>query len=461
MPSADVVVVGAGLAGLTCAHGLARRGARVVVIAKGFAALHWTAGTLDVAAPAGAVTAREGVARLAATPGHPYALLANDVEPALDELLGILAAHGLPYAGTLDSAIRPAPTGIGATRPVAIVPAAQAAALPAWGDDEQLIVCGIEGFKDLWPAAVAASLARPPVWRIAGSDIGPSRVVPVSTTLPDVAGRRNLTALHLARAFDQPSWRERAIAAIARAVEDTGVRPPARVALPAVLGLNDHAAVLGSIQAALGVPVFELPLVPPSVPGLRLYDALRAACRDAGVRIQLGEAVSRFEAGDDRIELLAMPAAARELAIRTGAVVLATGGLAAGGIAARPDGELVETTLGLPVEGPPRDDWLARDPFVTDGHSLEQAGVPVDGDLRPVGRTGEPVYTNVRVCGAQLSGQRWLRERCGDGVAVASAGHVAAGLASDGFAKGPSSPSLADATAALVSAHAPVGERTR
>jgi glycerol-3-phosphate dehydrogenase subunit B len=461
MPSADVVVVGAGLAGLACAHGLARRGARVVVIAKGFAALHWTAGTVDVAAPAGASTAREGVARLAAIPGHPYALLADDVAAAVDDLLGIVAARGLPYAGTLDSPIHQAPTGIGATRPVAIVPAAQAGALPAWRDEEQLVVCGIAGFKDFWPAAVAASLVRPALWRLADTDTGPSRVLPVSAALPDIAGRRNLTALHLARAFDQPSWRERAIVAIARAVEAAGAHPPIRVALPAVLGLNDHAAVLGSLRATLGVPVFELPLVPPSVPGLRLYDALRAACRDAGVRVQLGEAVARFEATGDRVDHLITPAAARELSIRTGAVVLATGGLAGGGIVGLPDGGFVETVLGVPVDGPPRDDWLAREAFVAEGHPVERAGIRVDRDLRPVATTGWPVYTNVRVCGAQLSGQRWLRERCGDGVAVASAWRAAASIANDGFTAGSPSPSLADATAALVSAHAPVAEPTR
>jgi glycerol-3-phosphate dehydrogenase subunit B len=457
MPSADVAVIGAGLAGLTCAHALAQRGAHVVVIAKGFAALHWTAGTLDVAAPSGVETPRAGIGRLAEAVNHPYAILAGDVQPAVDDLLALLAAQGLHYSGSLDSPIVAAPTGIGATRPVAVAPEGQAAALAAWAEDEQLVVCGVEGFKDLWPLAVAASLDRPGPWNATR----PSRVVAASAVLPDVTGRRNLSALHLARAFDEPSWQGRAIDAIARAVDAAGTRRPCRVALPAVLGLRDHAAVLESLRATLGMPVFELPLVPPSIPGLRLYDALRGACREAGVRVQLGEAVSRFETTGDRVELIATPAAARELVIRAGAVVLATGGLAGGGIVGRPDGALEETVLGLPVDGPHRDDWLARDAFAAEGHPIEAAGVPVDRDLRPLDARGAPVYANVRVVGSQLAGQRWLRERCGDGVALASGHRAALGLAGERTTPRAPAPELADATSALVVARAPTGGGTR
>src|SRR5215207_4916256 len=91
MPHADVVVIGAGLAGLVAAARLAEAGASVTLVAKGHASTHWGSGGIDVAAPAGASTPAEGVAALARA-SHPYAVLARDVEPAMDWLLGILAA---------------------------------------------------------------------------------------------------------------------------------------------------------------------------------------------------------------------------------------------------------------------------------------------------------------------------------------------------------------------------------
>ena len=63
------------------------------------------------------------------------------------------------------------------------------------------------------------------------------------------------------------------------------------------------------------------------------------------------------------------------------------------------------------------------------GVPLESAGIHVDAGLRPVGSGGEVAIENLRVVGSALAGMRYLSERCGDGVAVASAWHAARALA--------------------------------
>jgi glycerol-3-phosphate dehydrogenase subunit B len=425
VPSADVVVIGAGLAGLTAAIAAAESGARVLVLAKGHAATHWGPGGIDVAGIPAALTPREGIRRLADQPGHPYAILGDDVAAAIGWLLPHLAAGGVDYVGDLDTPLQLAPTSIGGTRRAAILPAGQAAALSPWAAGERLVVCGIAGFKDFWPEAISASLSRERIWEGGNR---PASVSPVSATLPGLAARHNLNALEIARRFDDPTWRGAAIEAIARAI---GSAPGSggRVALPAVLGLREHAAVLAAMRQRLPAVPFEMPLVPPSVPGLRLYAALRAAVVRAGGRVQVGEMIERVESDGRNVTAVVSAAAARSYVVRTGALVLATGGIAGGGLLAERDGRLREPILGLPVEAPAADDWLALDAFDPAGHPLERAGIRTDAELRPVAEDGTPVFDNVRVAGSLLAGQRSIGERCGDGVALTSGWRTARSLA--------------------------------
>jgi glycerol-3-phosphate dehydrogenase subunit B len=428
MPHADVVVVGAGLAGLVAAARLAEAGATVTLVAKGHASTHWGAGGLDVAAPARAATPAEGVAILAANDDHPYAALDGSVRPAVDWLLERLAAAGLPYAGGLDTRIRRVPTAIGGTRRVAIVPEAQAAAVRSWEPDEVLVVAGPAGFKDFWPQAIADSLGREAVWH--GSE-RPAHVAGVAVDLPGLADRRNLNALHLAGRFDDPAHRAEDVARLARALEGIARGRRGRVALPAVVGLADHASAWAELRARLPLEPFEVPLVPPSVPGMRLYRALRAHIRAHGGRVQVGEAVAAIRTEGGRVTAVELEAATRRHAIRTEAVVLATGGLPGGGLVAHGDGRVIEPLLGLHVEVPEHGAWLQPDGLDPAGHAIEAVGVPVDAGLRPLDASQHPAWSNVRVAGALIAGQRGIRERCGDGVAVASGWRAGTDLATE------------------------------
>ena len=418
MPSADAVVVGAGLAGLTAAIELAERGATVHLAAKGMAATHWAHGGLDIAALPGASTSAKGVAKLQGRRGHPYVLLHADVAPAVAAHLARLDAAGLAYRGGLEKPLRPFPTAIGGLRRAAIVPLGQAAALEPWAADEGLLLLGIDRFRDFWAPYAARNLARQAWTR------GPARIESASVSLPGLEALHNLNSLVLARKFDDPSWRARALEALRAAVPAEGRW---RIGLPAILGLAAHRHALAETAEALDRPVFEIPTLPPSIPGLRLFEALRARAVDIGVRLQIGFEVARVEREGDTISAVETRAAARPVRIRAREVVLATGGIGGGGLRGRRDGTLEEPILGLPVEAPARAAWLDGDLYGSGGVALEAAGIRVDDELRPVGDDGTPLLNNVRVVGSALAGMRYLAQRCGDGVALASA-HRAARL---------------------------------
>ena len=178
------------------------------------------------------------------------------------------------------------------------------------------------------------------------------------------------------------------------------------VGLPAVIGLHDLQA-WRKLSDALGHPVFEIPLPPPAVPGLRLNETLLTAARTAGVRLVQGNRVVSARVTEGRVAAVtvAQAGAAREYPAE--AFVLASGGFESGALAMDSYGTLTETIFGLPLAGQDAgelvhgDYWGAQQP-------LFAVGVGVEASMRPVDAAGAPVYPNLYAAGGILAGAyRW------------------------------------------------------
>jgi glycerol-3-phosphate dehydrogenase subunit B len=401
----DAVVVGAGVAGLTAAARLAESGARVCVLAKGVGSTHLAAGTVDVLgydpgrveAPAEALRAFVG-----ARPDHPYALVGVDTIGTALAWFAERVEHGpqagYRYVGGLERN-HLLPTTVGAARPSALVPETMAA-----GDlraPEPICAVGLRPLRDFHAALCAANIGR------SGVD---ARAVEV----PLEAARPDENALGIARRFEDPSVRlgfaERLLPKL---------RDGERVALPAVLGVRDPHGTWSDLQSRLGRPVFEIPTIPPSVPGMRVFDALRAAVRAAGGRIVMGAEVVGADRDGDRVTALHAHTAGRDTSYAARWVVLATGGFASGALALGSDWVVREAVLGLPVwgalePGAPRfaPDYFGEQP-------MARVGIAVDSAQRAEG------LENVLVAGAALPGAEPWREGSGEGISLAS-GHRAA-----------------------------------
>jgi glycerol-3-phosphate dehydrogenase subunit B len=378
----NVTVIGTGLAGLAAAVRLTEGGARVQVVAKGVGATHLSPCTIDVLGYTPERVERPGEAIAALPAEHPLATVGRDGVAAAIEWFKGVTADDYPYVGSLDENLL-LPTAVGARRPSAVVPETMAAG----AGDGPVCVVGFRALKDFHPALLADNLGA----RAIELDLVPGR-------------RADLNSLGFARAFGDGEFRAAVVAQIAGRLE-----AGERVAFPAVLGLADAHAVWSELQERLGRPVFEVPTLPPSVPGMRVALLLRERLRRAGVRPILNAVVT----GGDTLRV-----GLRDRPFRADRIVLATGGFASGGLELDSHWRAREVALGLPVTGVGeerfRADYFGPQP-------MARAGVAVDERLRPAGRE------DVLVVGATLAGAEPWREKSGDGISLAT-GHRAAEL---------------------------------
>lgn len=407
----DVIIIGAGLAGLMAAYHAARAGARVKIVAKGLGATHWHAGTIDVLGyyPTSATPVTRPLDTVRdltrAQPQHPYALAANALDDALRDFVALTHELGLPYEGATNAGENLwLPSPVGAARPTFLAPRAQLA-----GDlhrAEPMLIVGFRGLRDFYPTLIAENLSK---------QGHPARAEFLPLDL--ISARRDVSTVQLATALDDDARVEQLAAALQKIV-----RAGERVGLPVILGLDAHATTFERLQARVGAPIFEIPTLPPSVPGIRLTNALRNRLRQMNVRIEINADVMGFHAEGDRVRWIESEASGRPLRHRAEKFVLATGGILGGGINSDHTGKVWEVVFNLPVVAPSeRAQWFRARFFDPAGHPIFRAGVPVNHSFQPIDANGARVYANVWAAGNVLAHCDSIRERSLEGVALATA----------------------------------------
>ena len=404
----DLLVIGAGLAGLSAAITAAKAGLQVRVIAKGMGVTHWHAGTIDVLGylPGDDSPIQVPLTAAQTLPSeHPYQLLgAERLHNALALFPTWLSASQLGYAGAPNAEQNLLlPTAIGAARPTWLAPQAQLAGDLSRGDP--MLIVGFTGLRDFYPKWIAENLSK--LGHSARAEFLPFDL------LTDLRDRNNV---QLAEGLEAPARRARLAAALKKLHQ-----PGERIGLPALLGMNEHPAVWRELQTAVGAPIFEIPTLPPSVPGIRLYRALSQKLTALGGRIESNMEVIGFQADDQQIRWVETATSARPLKHRAANFLLATGGVLGGGFNSDHTGRFWETIFNLPLTVPPdRNAWFRHQFLHPQGQPVFAGGVAVNDHFQPMDQKGAVIYNNIWAAGGILGHADPIRERSLEGIGIAT-----------------------------------------
>jgi glycerol-3-phosphate dehydrogenase subunit B len=408
-PTIDLLVIGAGFAGLVGAWQASLQGLKVRLISKGWGSDHWGSGAIGVfgytATGDPAPSPQQALQELLdSNPQHPYALSGLEmIRESLEALQALCAEAGYPLKGSLERNWL-LPSALGAPRPACLAPRTMVAG--DLRDRSPVLVVGFQNYQDFYPQLIADNLAHQGI---------PARAVMLKPQ--GIAERHFTNSRSLAQLFDTSSFRQEIIQALKEHVKDVE-----RIGFPAVLGLKNSGQCHAELETGLARPVFEIPTLPPSIPGMRLHRVLVNAIERNGGSVYEGMQVVGAHVDLAKVISVNSEAGAHGRVHPARHFLLASGGLLGGGLQTAYDGSAVETVFNLPIKAPVlRTEWLAREFFARGGHAIFKAGVDVNQDFQPIGADGHVLFDNVSVAGAALAHCDPIRERSLEGVAIASA----------------------------------------
>jgi glycerol-3-phosphate dehydrogenase subunit B len=399
---------------LTAGWQAASRGLRTRVIAQGWGSTHWGAGCIDVL-HSETGSSKSIVADLEILineePNHPYAIVGMEgLKNALSSFQKLCQDAMYPLHGSLETTWL-LPTVLGAARPTCLAPETMIG-----GDlrtEIPMLLVGFDRYDDFWPQMTAANLGAQGI-----------EAQTVIIDPPMLREYRRVETMRLAYLFDRADFRAQVVEALRPHLSRN-----VRVGFPGVLGMEHALAAKQDLEARLGVTVFEMPGLPPSVPGKRLHNLLVEAIRKAGGRVDNGMKVTTFSKdGNERVAAVWTEAAARPHQHPAESFILATGGVLGEGITSDPHGHVFETIFNLPVSNLPTNGIWAKEQFLaTEGQPIFRAGIGVNEGFAPTDEAGNPIYENLFVIGNLLSGD-FVRQRALEGVALASGFVVGKGV---------------------------------
>ena len=406
----ELAVIGTGMAGMASALFAANRGISTVQIGK-TGEIIFATGLLDLMGVHPVEEKKmwenpwEAIDSLIRDiPDHPYSKLqGSDIEAAFDEILSFFQESGVPYQRRQDRNCNVL-TPLGTLKRTYCVPQSMWAGVAALEEKAPCLIVdfrGLQGFSGLQIVSTVGD--RWPGLRTVRIDF------------PGMAAVSDLYAEQMASAMELSSTRDAFVDLVKPHIQEARA-----VGVPAMLGMKESSKVISELGEKLGVPIFEIPTMPPSVTGIRLKEVFERNIPARGVQQFLMKRVLGAEQDKDGFTLR-VGNEDPEYLVKSKGAILATGRFIGKGLQADRF-HIRETVFDLPVRQPAsRSDWHHEDFLDSRGHPVNRAGVEIDDDFRPLDSAGNPVYENLFAAGSILAHQDWMRMKCGSGLAIATA----------------------------------------
>lgn len=409
----DTIIIGGGLSGMVCGIRLLEAGKSCAIISQGQSALHFSSGSFDLlgAMPDGTATDDpvSGIAALEKLyPEHPYSIIGKDLcaeyaeqTPSLFQSAGIRV-----YGNCRKNHYRITP--MGKSKPTWLT---MDGYLTSEHEDRMpfsnVCIMNIEGFLDFYPEFIAEEFRKYGIKCTFGTFN--------STAIEQI--RKNpseMRSANLARVFDHKANLEE----LAGKIREFSAESEA-VVLPAIIGIN-RSDSLEVLRAMVAKPLFLLPTLPPSIPGVMAQKALQRHFRGLGGEYFLGDTVLSENLNGSRAYRIHTENHGN-IPFEAENFVLATGSFFSKGLVATPDG-INEPIFGADTRyAEDRSEWYTLNFF--DRHNYQAFGVSTDNNFNILknGRTIENIFCT----GAGLAGFHPIQDGCGAGVSILSAMYVA------------------------------------
>jgi len=403
----DVIVLGGGLAGQVAALTAKTPQNRVLLVTKGYGSFYYGPGVIDVLGrrcgkpvvqPWGQIDQLRVL--------HPYRILGEQrVRQAIDLFARHLGENGFPLLGGSQGKNLLLPTALGSIRPTYLAPLSIAQGEVRQEGDVKIL--GFEDFPYFSPQLVAAHLSQ------GLNRLGITKKVSWGTVKLGLGRQRPISSYDVALWLDHADHRRSFINEL---LSQLGREE--RIGFPAVLGLTQHREVVDRLEQELGKRVFEIPTIPPSVPGIRLHESLSGLLREKGVEMWTGYPVIGATIRRNYIQEVQVDVPGKTRSLQGNRFILATGGLGGEGLLSGP-GWVKEPVFDLPVYFHPHvDKWSHRHLWKEQPYAC--FGLRVDSKMRPLDGEGNVCFTNLFAAGNILAFFDSTAEKSSSGIDIAT-----------------------------------------